>query len=594
MLVVVVLLSLAPSAGQAAEYSLGALREVAASGAPGLALALMNDSQPAAADAPDAWAEWERTRIEILAGARAWRRAIDRLQSLPAAAPETFRRWALERRAAFLLELDAPSAARALLRQLLWSAGPGADADELRGWRRLVVRSYLVEGRVDDAVTALRRFDQDYHDTSSAWAVLRTRVLLRAGRADEAAARLPEDQDDPELAALALLARLRAGQVPPAAAWHRATEAAQLDGTAPQSAARMWFVAAQAAGAQSSPAERALATERAAALATSLPASDNLFAIHGDALWSAWLAYGTWVGNNRQLLIGDDTAWFKAASDSMPRYPVRARSLLAVVSQQGEAGARRRAHERLVSLLAEGEPGMAAARQAYLHASRYPTTASIPENVRYRLVDDALARDDLDLATRLLAELRQAPEDVDPFDWQLLRARVLVLGGRTDDGAAALNAILGDNPDLSGKALDRFLQVVFDLQGANEDKAALRLLQRLSLRELPGQRQRELLYWRAESQESLERYERAAELYLRSATLLDGRGGDPWGQTARYHAAGMLAKAGLISDARRIYQDLLRVTDDKNRRATLRHRLQQLGLREAAPGNLPPEAGSGS
>jgi len=571
---------------QAAGRSLGSLQEMAAAGAPGLALSLMDEAQPAADDAPGLWAEWERVRIAILADAHGWQRAINRLRKPPPAAPESFRRWALARRAAFHLELDAPREARALLRDLLWNAGPGASEEELRAWRRLVVRSYLVGHDVDDAITALRRFDQDYPDTSPAWAILRTRVLLRGGRPREAERRLP-DEGGAEFRALGLLARLRAETANPADIYEEAAKAAQVDEAPAVARARFWFVAAAAARAAESPARRALATEKAVALAGALPPSDTVFEIDGTALWQAWLEYATWFGNSEQLLIGDDDAWFAASQDARPKFPVRSRALLAVVAVHGSARASRRAHVALMKRLSEGAPGMAAARQLYLHADRFPQLDAIPESVRYRLVDDALARDDLGLATQLMTGLDEAPPDVGAFGWRLLRARVLVLGGRTDDGVAELDGIIGDYPDLSGKALDRFLQVVFDLQGAREDEAALELLRRLALRDLPGQRMRELLYWQAESHESLEHYRLAADLYMRSATLMDGKGGDQWGQTARYHAAAMLAKAGLVSDARRIYEQLLRVTQESGRRSTLRHRLQQLGLREAAPGNLP-------
>jgi tetratricopeptide (TPR) repeat protein len=578
-------------AARAEDASLTALRDMARAGAPGLALSFMDESQPAAAEAPERWSEWERARIDLLAEAAAWQRAIDRLADLPPAAPEPFRRWAIARRADLHLELSEAARARGLLRELLWNAGPGAAPRELREWRRLVVRSYLVDDRIDDAVTALRRFDQDFEDPEVEWAVLRTRVLLRAGRPAEAAGRLPETRT-PELNALAMLARLRAGTLAAPDAFETARARAEADATGPVERARFWFVAAEAA-AETSPARRALATERGVALAGVLPESDTVFALDGDALWSAWLGYGRWYANNEQLLIGDDEAWFRAAQAAMPKFPVRSRALLAVVARQGGPAARRRAHDGLLARLAEGEPGMEAVRQAYLHSSRYPAVADVPEQVRYRLVDAALARNDMDLATRLLADLHSPPPGVGEFGWRLLRARVLVLGGRTQDGVAELAGLLGDHPDLAGAGLDRFLQVVFDLQGANEHEAALRLLQRLSLRDLPGKRHRELLYWQAESHEALEAYRRAAQLYPRSATLVDGEGGDPWGQTARYQAARMLAEAGLVSDARRIYEQLLAVTDEASRRATLRHRLQQLGLQQAAEGNLPgPDAGS--
>jgi len=49
----------------------------------------------------------------------------------------------------------------------------------------------------------------------------------------------------------------------------------------------------------------------------------------------------------------------------------------------------------------------------------------------------------------------------------------------------------------------------------------------------------------------------------------------------------MLAEAGLVSDARRIYTQLLRTTSDSDRRSTLRRRLQKLGLREPGSDDLP-------
>jgi len=587
---VFLLLALLSAPVPAEDLPLVRLREIASAGAPGLALDRLDAEQPDPATNPDRWVEWERARIAILVDARAWRRAVQRLADLPSAAPEPFRRWAIEHRAAFHLELDESSTARALLRELIWTAGPGASSAELRRWRRLVVRSYLIDRRTADAVTALRRYDQDYDEAAPEWAVLRTRVLLAAGRAGEAVRRLPAEPEG-ELRALAMLARLRAGERPADRVHADAVERATADRAPPATRARMWFVAAEAADLQSAPALRALAVERAAALAGHLPPSETLFAVGGDALWAAWLDYGLQAGNRDELLIGDDEAWFAAAEAAMPKHPVRARSLLAVVAQRGSPDNRPRAHGRLLDRLAQSEPGMAAARRAWLDAARYADVGDIPENVRYRLVDDALANNDLERATGLLATLTEAPADVDEFSWQLLRARVLVLGGRFEQGIAGLDRLLDENAELGSEQMDRFLQVIFDLQGAEEHEAALRLLRRLGLRNLPPQRRRELLYWQAESRQAQERYREAAQLYLRSATLIDPRGGDPWGQTALYHAAGMLAEIGQVGDASRIYRRLLRITDNENRRATLRQRLQKLRLKRPAAGNVPASGG---
>lgn len=588
------LLLLAPPVVAAAD-GIDEVRAMVRAGAPALALSLLDEAQPAVVEDAAGWTRWERERLAILGRTGAWQRGIDRLAGVPSEAPADFRLWARERRAEFHLELGQAEAAAELLRGLLWREGRDAGETQRQRWRRLVIRAHLVADRVDDAVLALRRFDQDYGDPEPAWAALRTRVLLRADRAGEAAAGLPAERPG-ELAVLGVLARSRAGELAPEQAYGRAVEAAGADDVDPATAARWWFVAADVSQREDDPGRRALAIERALSLATSLPPGDELFALDGDDLWSAWLDFGRYVGNNEQLLIGDDDAWLKASRAAMPQSPVRARSLLAVVAQHGQ-GERGGAHRLLLNHLANHGPGLVVARQAYLHAERYAELADVPASVRYRLVDDALARDDLALASELLAGLSQPPKDVGPFSWGLMRARVLVRGERYGDGTAALAQMIRSRPGLRGKQLDQLLQVVFDLQGAGEHQRALALLQRLDHAQLPVQRRRELLYWRAESHQGLEQYREAAALYMRSALLMPQEkldagavpGGDPWGQTARYQAAGMLAKAGLVGDARRIYQQLLRVTGNADRKATLRHRLRKLPSTEAAPDNLPAE-----
>ncbi|MEX0607355.1 MAG: hypothetical protein WEC99_10120 [Halofilum sp. (in: g-proteobacteria)] len=583
------------AAPETAATEVGEVRAMARAGAPGLALSLLEDAQPQAAEDPDGWARWERARITILARNGGYRRALERLDQLPAGVSGGFARWTLERRAVFHLELGEAASAGRLLRTLLW-AQRDASEEDIEAWRRLVIRAHLVADRVGDAVVALRRFDQDYDDGSAEWAALRTRVLLRAERAGEAAARLPAEPEG-EVAALATLAQARAGRLGYTETYRRSAEAAQAEGNSAENAARWWFVAADAALRHDDRGRRALALERALDHVQALPAGDTLFAVDGTDLWDAWLAFGRRVGNDEQLLIGDDDAWFAAAESGMPQSPVRARALLAVIAQQGGAEARERAHRALLDQLEEHGPGLPVARRAYLDAPRYfADTAAVPDVVRYRLVDDALAAGDLELASRLLSSLSSAPPGVEPFSWSLMRARVLVRGERYGEGAGAVAEIIAAQPGLNGERLDRLLQVIFDLQGAGEHQRSLALLERAMHPELPVQRRRELLYWQAESYEGLEQYRRSAEVYMRSALLTTDPehipGADPWGQTARYQAAGMLARAGLVGDARRIYQDLLRTTQDSERRSTLRHRLRQLPTEGEAPHDLAARAGA--
>jgi tetratricopeptide (TPR) repeat protein len=130
--------------------------------------------------------------------------------------------------------------------------------------------------------------------------------------------------------------------------------------------------------------------------------------------------------------------------------------------------------------------------------------------------------------------------------------------------------------------IDRFLQVVFDLQTVQQHQQALLLFSAVLEKPVTMQQRRELLFWTADSLQALEKYDEAAYLYLKSATLQDPMAMDPWAQTARYHAAKMLAEAGLVDDARQIYSSLLRATRDASRRAVLENEIQRLHLVKAS------------
>ncbi|HEY3487266.1 MAG TPA: tetratricopeptide repeat protein, partial [Gammaproteobacteria bacterium] len=218
-------------------------------------------------------------------------------------------------------------------------------------------------------------------------------------------------------------------------------------------------------------------------------------------------------------------------------------------------------------------------RQLFVDTRPFPTMANIPDPVRYALVDDALAKNDIVLAGRLMSGFETVPAGADPFEWNLRRARILVLGGQHAEGIAVLNKLLQTDLQLERAGWDRVLQVVFDLQTVGRHEDAIDLFKNILQRPLEPQLQREILYWQADSYKALEDHPRAAWLYLKSATLFDAQGLDPWGQTARFQAAEVLAEAGLTEDARRIYEELLRITPEPERRAAIKYKLQELWLK---------------
>jgi tetratricopeptide (TPR) repeat protein len=104
-------------------------------------------------------------------------------------------------------------------------------------------------------------------------------------------------------------------------------------------------------------------------------------------------------------------------------------------------------------------------------------------------------------------------------------------------------------------------------------------LKKLYTRATESQQQREILFWMADAVRGEAKFEEAAELYFRSASF-NNDGNDVWGQSSRYRAAEALAEAGLIQDARRVYESLLELTTDSKRRVILERALQQLWLKD--------------
>jgi len=120
-------------------------------------------------------------------------RAIEYLQHTPESLPEPLQRWSLSQRAWLQLEHGDTRAARELLRQLVWQEGEREqDPTEAAFWRRLIIRSYLIEDRIEDAAIAMHRYQQDYASSQAVWLQLRARILLRQRRPDEVLEWSPE------------------------------------------------------------------------------------------------------------------------------------------------------------------------------------------------------------------------------------------------------------------------------------------------------------------------------------------------------------------------------------------------------------------
>lgn len=543
-------------------------------GALELALKRLDEEQAQATGAD--WLVFERRRLELYAARHQWDVLSQRVDRAPLNLPEDFRRWALRQAAEARLALNDSPGARRYLRELLWQHElPETDAAAAR---RLVIRSYLQEDNLSDAQTGLQRYTQDYPAHGDDWQVLHAEILLRA-EDDKGAFTALTGAQSAEARLLRQLAGLQARLYKPQDVLQesvRLTAAFKNNRTLRRRALALQDRAAMLAGDEL---RRVRALEQA--LALPVAGVERFFRADADTLWKVYESVAETLGNDTRLLVGDDQAWLVKAKALGTKEPHKARALHAFLAQRATDESVRLTANRLLAegLLVEGHAETL--RALYLKSSRFAGPDAVPAPVRYRLAEIALAQFDMKLAAALLKDL-EPPEGEDADRWALRRARTLVYVGDVVPAQTLLLEVLDRHTPVEAEFARHFLQVVFDLQTLNLHSEALTLLEKLYDTSESKSLRRELLYWRADSHAALGQHTLAAELYLRSAVFNGGNGDDPWGQTARFYAAGAMARAGLTDDARHIYTVLLQATPDPARRAHIERQLQQLWL-HAAP-----------
>ena len=566
-----------------AYQSLEQLSELTDIGLAGLAMRMIDQQQKRYPEYGPDWYAFEFRYFQTLSAQEHWEEIVQRADRLLASAePGTqitpkIARWVRSQKAIALLQLGQAEQSLRLTRDLLWE-GQGLDRDRTAFWRRLIIRAYLQLDYAEDANRALRRYRRDYGDNKSDWKLLQAQALLRAERPAEVADLLA-DETSHKARALRLLAGVRSR--PNDAERYVADTKAQLaDASLTQAQQRAYlYVLYEAHLHNKDLIAAAEAAERLLALNRSQAMLGEHFTVNADDLWRLYLRIGEQAGNRFKLLKGNDQAWHQRASKIQDQEPVRARGMFAVVALTTvDQDQRQRAHQALVGSLTGTDAGLEVANQLYTQSDRVGSADDLPVEVRYRLVDHALAVGDLTLAATMMASLSQPPEGEALFDWQIRKARVLILQGSHAQGEAELRRSLQGVEELSADMVDRYLQVVFDLQTIQRHQQALELFDLLPIESMGDKLRREIYYWKAESNYEMERYDQAAMLYMQSARAGDPSMADLWAQSARFKASDALVKAKLYDDAQHAYSELLAITSSDARKRLIRQKLQHIRL----------------
>jgi hypothetical protein len=559
-------------------------------GAVSLALRTIDQEQRAFSTSPVSWQRWERRRLTILESRQDWPAVIARIADYPSSLPDDFRVSAQESAARSHLAAGDAEAATSIIADLVWgttqdTAMTDERAERLIRWRRLLVDSYLLAGRLPDAETAVLRYRLDYAVDPEGWPLAHAKGLMRAGN-DVAARELLIDLDTTEVAYLKLLLRARSIGVVPAELLADMGPFLREGRLLAAQRAQLWAALADSAVRYRDHGVRVTAMEQALALRAPMAASDQFVRVDADSLWDAYGDYAVALANESQLLVGRFNAWLALAQQYSDSGDPKARAMYAYLStQERDARVADAARIGLLSTLAREPGGLAVLAGLYLESSRYPKISAIPATVRAPLIAYAVDASRLDLAEQLLPGLAAEARHKLPLRWRAPVAVALIGNGRVDEAVALFDEEFysdGDSDNDSDSdggpresAVKAAVEVALALQAAGEYAHSAALLSRLLALSASPRERRELLLLNAQAESYAGHHERAARLYIESAALPGDGPADIWSRSASLQAARALARAGLDEDAVVVLQGILSDSQRPDERAFVEQALRR-------------------
>lgn len=551
-------------ASHAADTSTPSLTPLLEQGLSGLALAVVDQSEPDARDT-DAWSQWLRRKVAVAEQAGDWEAVLDQWRAFSAQIPPgELREWMATRAAQAYVATHQGSLARQLLSSLMWSNN--ADQAQVREWRWTTIRSYLDEQRFADGYDALLRYQQDYAAfTDDKTALVKAELLLAMAQYREAVV-ASASLTHPVGRAVHLVARMRLEltiTVQDALAVIPVLGDPALHGQTRTSLVET--LAALAAEATHGPQRIDLAEQLV------------LAGESADALWESYEGYGAQLANQLQLLKGDYEPWLSAAQRLGQTSSVQAKAIYGWMALNAPVTFSQIGHNRLAAFVAAADPALL--RPLYTAAPRLNGSAAVPAEVLDRVLTSAIDAQDGALARAILLRMEEAETGATPL--HLRHAAVDILAEDYASAAGALARVIEAGNSMTAADFDDYRDTALALLSAGEAGSAHEALAAV-LPRVPelGARQ-QVLYWMARARAEQHRYVDAADLFVSAATTLGNGPLTEWSRQAWLGAAESLALAELPAEAVKIYEKLLDGELDGAQRVLVRQQLQQLRKRVA-------------
>jgi hypothetical protein len=314
----------------------------------------LNECQNRLPEASPEWWRWERLRLPVLVKQKKWLAVVNRPWPPPSTEPVAIDSASL--RVDAFLSLGKGALARQQLQSLVWRKVPSKES--LSQWRVQLIKSYVLDGKYQDAATALSHYRRDYTHLPLELAVLDIRLILRDSHFKKAKQRLIQQLQEKNLVVsdlwglpgdfsllLLLWLEIELKQQGALSVVSQQTLKKWLASQKGDLALQGWRLMAMHAEGQNHIDLVIVAKERALVFFDSQRMSQDFSA---TALWETYRYHARRLGNQHQLLEGDDAGWLALANTLGDNNPALARAVWALlVLESNDRMYRQQGYDRL-------------------------------------------------------------------------------------------------------------------------------------------------------------------------------------------------------------------------------------------------------
>ena len=540
-----------------------------------LAYALLQDTRPDYEDSED-WVDWEMLYYQLALQTEDWNGIIQRTEEIANTVPYEF--YAVMQSYAVKAEfgLGQYENARKRLRRMIWELP--YELERIIEWRELIAESYVADSLVEDAEIALTSFNRDYRPSGPDWEHRYIRILFLTGFNEEAAKRVAALQTT-EGKLLLLFSEFQSRALGSIEVIELGLKMEEELVKHPVLSAELWSIVNMAARNLNDLEIQITAIEKGLSVPYDSESDRVRYSLvplnTEQQLLAAYDVYALSVGNDFNLVVGDDQSWYQLAQEYEITSPITARAIYSFLAGSATNSDIYSASVAALANELESAGFLRLLESIFVRLNLLDLAETTPK-IQSLLASRALHRNDYRTALLIMNAMDQPKQEDQLQSWLLRRARIAIVVKEFEQSLELLNQLIDELPlNTEQKTIDRIMQVVFDLQESEQHEFAVSLFHSLYRHTSEIQARREILRWVADSYSAQDRSQDASELLIHSAKM-GGNWNDSWGRSARLKAADELAVVGFYDDARIIYTELRDATLDPRSKHVISNRLRNL------------------